>query len=218
MYLPAKIGDYTDFYSSKNHATNVGIMFRGKDNALQPNWLHLPVGYHGRASSVVVSGTDVYRPYGQMKLNPSDAQPSEGVCVRLDFELEMAFFVGSGNQLGDPIHIENASDHIFGYVLMNDWSARDIQAWEYVPLGPFNGKNFSTTISPWVVTAEALNPFSIIPEEKQDPAPLPYLNETNHVVYDINLEVHLKSQSLENPFLICKSNTKVGFALVLYLP
>uniref|UniRef100_A0A8C2J6Q1 Fumarylacetoacetase n=1 Tax=Cyprinus carpio TaxID=7962 RepID=A0A8C2J6Q1_CYPCA len=158
MHLPAEIGDYTDFYSSRDHATNVGIMFRGKENALMPNWLRLPVGYHGRASSVVVSRTPIRRPRGQMR--PDAAQPPIfGPSKQLDIELEMAFFVGKGNKLGEPIPVEKAHEHIFGMVLMNDWSARDIQAWEYVPLGPFLGKNFGTTISPWVVPMEALMPF-----------------------------------------------------------
>uniref|UniRef100_A0A6Q2XX23 Fumarylacetoacetase n=1 Tax=Esox lucius TaxID=8010 RepID=A0A6Q2XX23_ESOLU len=158
MHLPADIGDYTDFYSSRDHATNVGIMFRGKDNALMPNWLRLPVGYHGRASSIVVSGTPIRRPSGQMRPDQSKP-PVFGPSKQLDIELEMAFFVGGGNRLGEPIPIERAHEHIFGMVLMNDWSARDIQAWEYVPLGPFLGKNFGTTVSPWVVPMEALLPF-----------------------------------------------------------
>uniref|UniRef100_A0A674EI54 Fumarylacetoacetase n=1 Tax=Salmo trutta TaxID=8032 RepID=A0A674EI54_SALTR len=161
MHLPAEIGDYTDFYSSRDHATNVGIMFRGKENALMPNWLRLPVGYHGRASSIVVSGTPIRRPSGQMRPDQSKP-PVFGQSKQLDIELEMAFFVGGGNRLGEPIPIERAHQHIFGMVLMNDWSARDIQAWEYVPLGPFLGKNFGTTISPWVVPMEALLPFADI--------------------------------------------------------
>uniref|UniRef100_A0AAX7U9H3 Fumarylacetoacetase n=1 Tax=Astatotilapia calliptera TaxID=8154 RepID=A0AAX7U9H3_ASTCA len=153
------IGDYTDFYSSRDHATNVGIMFRGKENALMPNWYMLPVGYHGRASSVVVSGTPIRRPSGQMR--PDQTKPPVfGPSKKLDIELEMAFFVGGGNPLGEAIPIQKAHEHIFGMVLMNDWSARDIQAWEYVPLGPFLGKNFGTTISPWVVPMEALLPFA----------------------------------------------------------
>nr|XP_021530044.1 fumarylacetoacetase [Aotus nancymaae] len=160
MHLPAAIGDYTDFYSSRQHATNVGVMFRGKENALMPNWLHLPVGYHGRASSVVVSGTPIRRPMGQMQ--PDDSKPPVyGACKLLDMELEMAFFVGPGNRLGEPIPISKAHEHIFGMVLMNDWSARDIQKWEYVPLGPFLGKSFGTTISPWVVPMDALMPFAV---------------------------------------------------------
>ena len=154
MHLPVVIGDYTDFYASREHATNVGIMFRGRENALMPNWLHLPVGYHGRASSVVLSGTDVVRPRVQVK--PRDVPPEFTASRQLDFELEMGFFIGKGNDLGRPILIENAHEHIFGMVLLNDWSARDIQAWEYQPLGPFLAKNFATSISPWVVTMDAL--------------------------------------------------------------
>ena len=157
MHMPAVIGDYTDFYSSREHATNVGIMFRGKDNALQPNWLHLPVGYHGRASSVVLSGTDVVRPCGQLQIDKDDPSKGSvyGPCRLLDFELEMAFFVGGpANAMGSALTIAEAEDRIFGVVLMNDWSARDIQAWEYVPLGPFTAKNFATSISPWLVTPQ----------------------------------------------------------------
>jgi fumarylacetoacetase len=160
MHLPANIGDYTDFYSSRQHATNVGCMFRDPNNALLPNWLHLPVGYHGRSSSIVVSGTPVRRPNGQTI--PDETKPPVfGPCKLLDFEMEMAFFVGPGNDLGEPIDINKSHEHIFGMVLMNDWSARDIQKWEYVPLGPFTAKNFATTISPWVVTMDALMPFVI---------------------------------------------------------
>merc|ERR1739848_707348 len=151
MLMPAKIGDYTDFYSSRYHATNVGKMFRPGQAPLKPNWLHLPVGYHGRASSVVVSGTPMRRPNGQLKVG--DNKPHYGPCQRMDMELEMAFFFGGEkNKLGQPIKINKCHDNIFGLVLMNDWSARDIQKWEYVPLGPFNGKNFGTTISPWIIT------------------------------------------------------------------
>uniref|UniRef100_A0A8C8X869 Fumarylacetoacetase n=1 Tax=Panthera leo TaxID=9689 RepID=A0A8C8X869_PANLE len=190
MHLPAAIGDYTDFYSSRQHATNVGIMFRGGENALMPNWLHLPVGYHGRASSVVVSGTPIRRPTGQMR--PDDAKPPVfGPCKLLDMELEMAFFVGPGNSLGEPIPISRAHEHIFGMVLMNDWSARDIQKWEYVPLGPFLGKSFGTTISPWVVPMDALLPFAV-PNPEQDPKPLPYLRHDRPYAFDINLSVTLK--------------------------
>src|SRR5437588_1086494 len=151
MQLPAKIGDYTDFYSSYHHAHNVGTMLRGPENALMPNWKWLPVAYHGRASSVVVSGTDVRRPSGQTKA-PDAAAPAFGPTKSFDYELETAFLIWPGNSLGEPIPIDRASDHIFGLVLMNDWSARDIQAWEYQPLGPFLAKNFATSISPWVVT------------------------------------------------------------------
>jgi fumarylacetoacetase len=160
MHLPAQIGDYTDFYASKEHATNVGVMLRGKENALMPNWVHLPVGYHGRSSSIVVSGTDIVRPCGQ-RLPAKDQPPIFGPSVKLDFELEMAFFIGSGNELGERIPIDQANNHIFGLVLMNDLSARDIQAWEYVPLGPFLGKNFGTIVSPWIVTLDALEPFLV---------------------------------------------------------
>uniref|UniRef100_A0A8C9J252 Fumarylacetoacetase n=1 Tax=Panthera tigris altaica TaxID=74533 RepID=A0A8C9J252_PANTA len=190
MHLPAAIGDYTDFYSPRQHGTNVGIMFRGGENALMPNWLHLPVGYHGRASSVVVSGTPIRRPTGQMR--PDDAKPPVfGPCKLLDMELEMAFFVGPGNSLGEPIPISRAHEHIFGMVLMNDWSARDIQKWEYVPLGPFLGKSFGTTISPWVVPMDALLPFAV-PNPEQDPQPLPYLRHDRPYTFDINLSVTLK--------------------------
>lgn len=206
MYLPAEIGDYTDFYSSRDHATNVGIMFRGKENALMPNWLHLPVGYHGRASSVVVSGTPIRRPMGQMR--PDDSKPPEyGPCKLLDFELEMAFFVGPGNTLGTPIPISQAHEHIFGMVLMNDWSARDIQKWEYVPLGPFLGKSFGTTISPWVVPMEALMPF-VLANTVQDPKPLPYLLHEDPYAFDINLFVSIKGQGMDKPTTVCKSNFK----------
>jgi fumarylacetoacetase len=204
MHLPVEIGDYTDFYASREHATNVGIMFRGKENALMPNWLHLPVGYHGRASSVVISGTDVVRPRGQVK--PKDAPLEFAASRQLDFELEMGFFVGAGNELGEPISIENAHEHIFGMVLLNDWSARDIQAWEYQPLGPFLAKNFATSISPWVVTMDALEPFRVKGPE-QDPAPLPYLG-TNVNGFDIQLEVSLQSARMDAPQVISCSNMK----------
>uniref|UniRef100_K3WMZ7 Fumarylacetoacetase n=1 Tax=Globisporangium ultimum (strain ATCC 200006 / CBS 805.95 / DAOM BR144) TaxID=431595 RepID=K3WMZ7_GLOUD len=213
MHLPAKIGDYTDFYSSREHATNVGIMFRGKDNALQPNWLHLPVGYHGRASSVVVAGTDVRRPRGQLQADKAD--PSKGSIFApsriLDFELEMAFFVGPSNELGDPISMDKAEEHIFGVVLMNDWSARDIQKWEYVPLGPFGSKNFATTISPWVVTLAALEPFRCEPSfgpVQQDPTPLPYITDPNYARGTYNIELHVAIQPENDPesYVITKSN------------
>jgi fumarylacetoacetase len=206
MLLPCHIGDYTDFYSSREHATNVGIMFRGQENALMPNWLHLPVGYHGRSSSLVISGTDVHRPWGQV--NPTEApQPSFGPSKSLDFELEMGFFVGPGNALGRPIPISRAWDHIFGLVLVNDWSARDIQRWEYQPLGPFLGKNFGTTLSPWVVTLEALEPFRC-PGPVQDPEPLPYLRSAEPAAFDIHLEVHLRTPQQREPITICRSNFK----------
>jgi fumarylacetoacetase len=204
MLLPAQIGDYTDFYASRYHATNVGIMFRGKDNALMPNWLNLPVGYHGRASSIVVSGTDVRRPLGQMK--PLDAQaPLFGPCRQLDFELEMGWFIGTGNRHGEQISVENAEEHIFGLVLVNDWSARDIQAWEYQPLGPFLSKNFATSISPWVVPIDALEPFRV-QGPHQDPEPLPYLRQSGAASFDISLEVYLQGKQMEEPQRICTSN------------
>jgi fumarylacetoacetase len=205
MLLPAAIGDYTDFYSSREHATNVGTMFRGPDNALQPNWLHLPVGYHGRSSSVVVSGTDVRRPMGQTKADDADA-PVYGASRLMDFELEMGFFVGPGNRLGEPIPIDEASEHIFGMVLVNDWSARDIQKWEYVPLGPFLGKNFATSISPWVVTMDALEPFRVPGPQQGDPEPLPYLRRTGDCAYDIELEVMLQSPKMSRPETVATSN------------
>lgn len=206
MHLPAQIGDYTDFYSSIIHASNVGEMFRGKDNALMPNWKHLPVGYHGRSSSVVVSGTPIRRPIGQTK--PNDTEPPVfGKCKLLDFELETAFFVGPANKLGDSVPIQNAENHIFGMVLMNDWSARDIQKWEYVPLGPFLAKNFGTTISPWVVTMDALEPFKVA-NYPQDPTPLPYLQHADDYNFDINLKVAIKPEGVEEPSVVCHSNFK----------
>ncbi|KAJ8271553.1 hypothetical protein COCON_G00104120 [Conger conger] len=206
MHLPAEIGDYTDFYSSRDHATNVGIMFRGKENALMPNWLRLPVGYHGRASSVVISGTPIRRPMGQMRPDPSQP-PVFGPSKQLDIELEMAFLVGAGNRLGESIPIEHAHRHIFGMVLMNDWSARDIQSWEYVPLGPFLGKNFGTTISPWVVPMEALLPFAH-PNAVQDPEPLPYLRHADAYTFNINLFISLKGEAMKEAATITKSNFK----------
>jgi fumarylacetoacetase len=206
MLLPVAIGDYTDFYSSREHATNVGIMFRGPDNPLLPNWLHLPVAYHGRASSVVVSGTDLHRPRGQAKAADAPA-PTFGPSRSLDFELEMGFFIGPGNELGRPIPIQSAPEHIFGMVLVNDWSARDIQAWEYQPLGPFLGKSFGTSISPWVVTIDALEPFRT-PGPVQDPMPLPYLQSTGNWAYDIQFEVFLQGEQIEQAQRICASNLR----------
>ena len=200
MLLPIHIGDYTDFYSSEQHAINAGSMFRDPANALLPNWKHLPVGYHGRASSIVVSGTNFHRPQGQIK--PADSEvPIFSPTKSLDFELEMAFIIGKETQLGESVSTKNAEDYIFGMVLFNDWSARDIQAWEYAPLGPFLGKNFCSSISPWVVTIEALDQFRI-PGNKQDPKVLPYLEYKGDKNYDINLEVSL------NETVISKSNYK----------
>lgn len=212
MRLPVAIGDYTDFYASREHATNVGIMFRGKENALMPNWLHLPVGYHGRASSVVLSGADVIRPRGQVAVN---GVPEFIASRSLDFELEMGFFIGTGNNLGEPISIANAHEHIFGMVLLNDWSARDIQAWEYQPLGPFLAKNFATSISPWVVTMDALEPFRV-DGPKQEPTPLSYLKPFDQTQgkpdsangLDLKLEVTLQSASMDKPQTISRSNMK----------
>ena len=204
MQLPARIGDYTDFYSSYYHAHNVGTMLRGPDNALMPNWKWLPVAYHGRASSVVASGTDVRRPQGQTKA-PDAAAPTFGPTKSLDYELEMAFLIGPGNSLGQPVPIERALDHIFGFVLMNDWSARDIQAWEYQPLGPFLAKNFCTSISPWVVTLEALEPFRKgLPA--QEPQPLSYLRLANDFTFDIQLEARLQTASIREPHVITRTN------------
>ncbi|MGE5235425.1 MAG: fumarylacetoacetase, partial [Acidobacteriota bacterium] len=206
LLLPAEVGDYTDFYSSREHATNVGTMFRGAANALQPNWLHLPVAYHGRASSLVVSGTDIRRPCGQVR--PDDAAPPVLAASRqMDFELEVGFFVGPGNRLGEPIPVERAGEHIFGFVLVNDWSARDIQRWEYVPLGPFLGKNFATSLSPWVVPLEALEPFRC-PGPVQDPTPLPYLRTTADWAFDVHLEVSLQSAAMTAPQRISATNMR----------
>jgi fumarylacetoacetase len=206
MLLPVEIGDYTDFYSSREHATNVGTMFRGKENALMPNWLHLPVAYHGRASSIVISGTDLHRPLGQTKADDA-AAPSFGPSRVVDFELEMGFFVGPGNALGRPIPAGRALDHIFGLVLVNDWSARDIQKWEYQPLGPFLAKNFGTSISPWIITLDALEPFRTSGPH-QDPQPLPYLRTSGPMSYDITLEVLLQTPRLDRPQRISLSNFK----------
>lgn len=205
MELPVEIGDYTDFYSSREHATNVGTMFRGKENALPANWLHLPVGYHGRSSSIIKSGTPVRRPNGQQKPD-EDAAPLFGPSRMVDFELEVGFFVSGGNALGQPLRMHEAEEHIWGLVLVNDWSARDIQKWEYVPLGPFLAKNFATTISPWVVTPEALAPFRTAGPEQQ-PAPLPYLQSARaEASYTIELEVHLQSSGMMAPERISASN------------
>src|SRR5579883_493621 len=175
LHLPFTVAGFTDFYSSREHATNVGTMFRGKDNALQPNWLHMPIGYNGRASTVVVSRTKIRRPRGQLK-PPNAEAPVFGPCKRLDFELEMGAVIGQSSPIGEMLTEAKAAEMIFGFVLLNDWSARDIQQWEYVPLGPFQGKAFATSISPWVVTAAALEPFHL-DGPKQDPAPLPYLRQ-----------------------------------------
>jgi fumarylacetoacetase len=209
-HLPMQIGDYTDFYAGLNHAYNVGVLFRGPDNALQPNYTHLPVGYHGRASSIVPSGTPIVRPSGQILANPAATPkiPHFSPCKKLDIELELAAFVSTPNKLGQPISIDEAEDHIFGLVLMNDWSARDIQAWEYVPLGPFNAKNFGTTITPWVVLIDALEPFRA---EGLEPGTrdslLPYLREKRaDNNYNIKLEVDLKHAGGDAPTRISTTN------------
>ena len=203
LHLPVQIGDYTDFYSSRQHATNVGTMFRGKENALMANWLHLPVAYHGRASSVILSGVPIHRPQGQTIADGAEA-PHFTASKLLDIELEMGFFVGTGNELGSPIPVDEAEDHIFGLVLVNDWSARDIQKWEYQPLGPFLAKNFATSIAPWVVPLVALEPFRI-PGPTQAPEPLPYLR-TDNQSYDIELEVWLQSEQMAEAARIIRSN------------
>ena len=204
MQLPARIGDYTDFYSSYHHAFNVGTMFRGAENALMPNWKWLPIAYHGRASSIVPSGAEVRRPHGQIK-PPDSETPIFSASRALDFELETAFFVGPPNELGEPVPIAQAAEHIFGLVLMNDWSARDIQTWEYQPLGPFLAKNFCTSISPWIVTLEALEPFRK-PLPVQQPQPMEYLRAPDDFTFDIQLEVKLQSAQMRTPQTISRSN------------
>jgi fumarylacetoacetase len=205
MQLPVQIGDYTDFYSSKEHATNVGTMFRDPENALMPNWLHIPVGYHGRSSSIVPSGIPVHRPMGQTM--PAGAEkPVFGPSKLVDFELEMAFITTDANVLGEAILVDEAEDYIFGMVLFNDWSARDIQKWEYVPLGPFLAKNFASSISAWIVTLDALEPFRV-ETPKQDPEPLPYLQFTGKKSFDINLEVAIQPENSE-AVTVAKSNFK----------
>ncbi len=206
IHLPVSVGDYTDFYSSEHHARNVGTMFRGPENALKPNWKHLPVGYHGRASSIILSGEPVRRPCGQTRPN-DDEPPVYGPTKLLDFELEVGFFTGPGNERETPIPIDETPEHIFGFCLVNDWSARDIQGWEYVPLGPFLGKSFATTISPWIVPMAALDPFRI-PGPEQDPEPLDYLQHDGDWAFDVNLEVALQSESMDTPHTVCRSNFK----------
>jgi len=205
MKLPVNIGDYTDFYASKEHATNVGSIFRDPENALLPNWLHIPIGYHGRSSSIIPSGTPIRRPKGQMKPANLDA-PIFGPTKLLDFELEMAFITTDVNKLGKTINIDEAKEYIFGLVLFNDWSARDIQGWEYVPLGPFLGKSFASTISPWIVTLDALKPFKV-ESPKQEPTPLPYLQQGGKRSYDIHLQAFIKPEDGEET-LVSNSNFK----------
>ena len=207
MHLPVHVPGFTDFYSSKEHATNVGTMFRDPKNALLANWTEMPVGYNGRASTVIVSGTDVIRPSGQLKPN-ADERPIFSPCKRLDFELETAFVVGRGNDISQPIAVDAAADHIFGMVLLNDWSARDIQKWEYVPLGPFNAKTFASEVSPWIVTMDALAPFKTACPT-QEPKPLAYLNEKDsNNSFDINLSVELLPENSDEATVVCETNFK----------
>lgn len=205
MHMPVYVNDYTDFYSSIEHATNVGKMFRDPENALLPNWKHIPVGYHGRASSIVVSGEPIHRPKGQTKPK-AEEPPVFGPTQRLDFELEMGFITGKNTALGESVSTAEAEDHIFGLVLFNDWSARDIQKWEYVPLGPFLAKNFASHISPWIVTLEALAPFKV-QGPQQDPKVLPYLEYEGLKNYDIHLEVGITPDNGSEQ-TVCKSNFK----------
>jgi fumarylacetoacetase len=205
MQLPVLIGDYTDFYSSKEHATNVGKMFRDPANALLPNWLHIPVGYHGRSSTIIPSGIPVHRPMGQTLPN-GESTPVFGPSRLVDFELETAFITTDANIMGENIPVTEAEDYIFGMVLLNDWSARDIQKWEYVPLGPFLAKNFASSISPWIVTMDALEPFRC-KGPVQEPTPLPYLQQKGKHAFDINLEVYIEPENAQ-PTLVSKSNFK----------
>lgn len=205
MQLPVFIGDYTDFFSSREHATNTGKMFRDPANALLPNWLHIPVGYHGRSSTIVPSGIPVHRPMGQTM--PADATaPVFGPSKLVDFELETAFITTDANIMGENIPVDEAEEYIFGMVLLNDWSARDIQKWEYVPLGPFLAKNFASSISPWIVTMDALEPFRCA-SPKQEPTPLPYLQQSGDHAFDINLEVAIAPEKVEE-LVISKTNLK----------
>ena len=206
LHMPFAVSGYTDFYSSKEHATNGGVMFRGKDSALQVNWVHMPIGYNGRASTVVISGTKVRRPHGQLKPPAADA-PSFGPCKRLDFELEMGVVIGQPSPMGEMLTEARAEEMIFGFVLLNDWSARDIQQWEYVPLGPFQAKVFATSISPWVVTREALEPFRL-PGPEQSPVPLPYLRQAHPNNYDMELDVALRAAPMNAAQSICRTNFK----------
>lgn len=206
LHLPVMVAGFTDFYSSKEHATNVGVMFRGKDNALQPNWLHIPIGYNGRASTVVVSGTKVRRPNGQLKPPTADV-PTFGPCKRLDFELEMGVVVGQPSEMGSMVSEAQADAMIFGFTLLNDWSARDIQQWEYVPLGPFQAKVFATSISPWIVTREALEPFRVHGPQ-QDPQPLPYLAQKLANNYDLHLDVALRTPKMAAAQRLSRTNFK----------
>ena len=206
MHLPVKVGDYTDFYSSIEHASNIGSMFRDPSNPLLPNWKHIPVGYHGRASSIIVSGTNIQRPKGQI-LPVNSETPIFSSSKRIDFELEMGYIIGKNTELGSSVSTSDAEDYIFGKVLFNDWSARDIQKWEYVPLGPFLGKSFASSISPWVVTLEALTPFKV-KGPIQDPEVLDYLKFDGMKNYDINLSVSITPENSNIESVVCKSNFK----------
>ncbi len=205
-HLPFRVAEYTDFYAGRQHAFNVGSMFRDPENALPPNWLHIPIGYNGRASTVVVSGTEIHRPLGQMKPHGTD-EPVFGACRRLDLELEMGAVVGLPNQMGEPVTVREADDMIFGYVLLNDWSARDIQAWEYQPLGPFQAKAFGTSISPWVVTKAALEPFRTSTPEREKVLH-PYLREPGPMLYDIELEILMQPEAAGRATSISRTNYK----------
>ena len=205
MCMPIQVPNYTDFYSSEQHAFNVGTMFRGPENALMPNWKHIPVGYHGRASSIVISGTDFHRPQGQTKADDADT-PTFGPCRLLDFELEMGFITCKENPLGTPVSTAEAEEYIFGFVILNDWSARDIQKWEYVPLGPFLAKNFASHISPWIVTMDALEPF-MVSGPVQEPEVLPYLKYQGDAHFDVKLEVAIQPESSEES-VVSNSNFK----------
>ncbi|MFT4693926.1 MAG: fumarylacetoacetase [Francisella sp.] len=206
MHLPAKISGYTDFYSSKEHATNIGTLFRDKNNPLLPNWVHIPVAYDGRAGSIIVSDQDIKRPQGQTRPNLEEP-PVFGKCKGLDVEVEIGVFVGTGTELGDTISMEKAPEHIFGMVLLNDWSARDIQKWEYVPLGPFLGKNFATSISPWVVTLDALEPFRVA-APKQDPKVLDYLARKEDWAVNLELAFGIQTPNMDKPEYISHTNFK----------
>ena len=206
MHLPVKVGDYTDFYSSIEHASNIGSMFRDPSNPLLPNWKHIPVGYHGRASSIIVSGTNIQRPKGQI-LPVNSETPIFSSSKRIDFELEMGYIIGKNTELGSSVSTSDAEDYIFGKVLFNDWSARDIQKWEYVPLGPFLGKSFASSISPWVVTLQALTPFKV-KGPIQDPEVLDYLKFDGMKNYDINLSVSITPENSNIESVVCKSNFK----------
>jgi fumarylacetoacetase len=215
MMMPVKVGDYTDFYSSEQHATNLGTIFRDAANALNPNWKHLPVGYHGRTSSIVISGTSIHRPKGQTKPD-SSSFPEFGPTKQLDYELEVAFIAGKSTLLGEPVSTAEAEDHIFGLILFNDLSARDIQKWEYIPLGPFLGKNFGSIVSPWIITLNAIEPFRI-PGPEQQPPVLPYLSFTGNHHFDIHIEVYLLLPGQKEVRLCCTNYKNIYWNMVQQL-